>query len=594
MGLATNESHNDIIIDEIAKQLGLSRRDLLARGGFGLAGVVATSLVGCKTSSKASLATTPAQASTAKFLDDIELAERATPLPAPTDPAFGSATISRTIAVSSTIGRWLASKPYVMLQELLDQPSSFTVFKREIGPAIVFRHPHVIECLERTDEFTVEPYAQEMKAGTDGEYDMSKRTDFILGTDDESLYRPDAMLLRKVLSPDDQELLLRPMIAAACSAAVQGQSKKFDVVSTICRRVPVAIVSQYLGVHTYEENQDSFMPGVKGGGAFAIPSDLTGANKFVIKNGEVPDTRRMYEWVRGAFRNIFNNLSQLDPKYAQFRAEGRIATQMLSAYIHMLIKHYESKVYFNVPDLPDTMLVRLLKLQKMVKEGGGAALAAELRISEADLLARLGNDRIRANVFGTVVGGVVNPEEASARMIDSILRLKDGKYAVAGKSSYEDLKNAVNTPTVSSNDVIRRFALEALRLQPQGEVVIRKSQPSVTTIGGVSIPKGTLVFVAHAAAMRDKDVISNPMEFDVNRDEMLSAFEKGSDRPKEMPQSKLYLQHGYGRHKCLGRYASELTLVETLRTVVNLGMNRAGPLLMDADGLYAKQLLINV
>lgn len=41
------------------------------------------------------------------------------------------------------------------------------IFKPVIGPAVVMRHEHVIECLRRTDLFTVDPYAAEMARATD-------------------------------------------------------------------------------------------------------------------------------------------------------------------------------------------------------------------------------------------------------------------------------------------------------------------------------------------------------------------------------------------------------------------------------------------
>ena len=46
-----------------------------------------------------------------------------------------------------------------------------------------------------------------------------------------------------------------------------------------------------------------------------------------------------------------------------------------------------------------------------------------------ELARRLSDSMIRSNVFGTVAGAVVNPQEATARIADSMLRLKDGEYA---------------------------------------------------------------------------------------------------------------------------------------------------------------------
>ena len=67
------------------------------------------------------------------------------------------------------------------------------------------------------------------------------------------------------------------------------------------------------------------------------------------------------------------------------------------------------------------------------------------------------------------------------------------------------------------------------------------------------------------------------------------------DRAREAPQSRTYLQHGFGRHKCLGRYASEVTMRESLRALLRLGpWERRSPLRFDAQGLYAESLRVGV
>jgi cytochrome P450 len=93
--------------------------------------------------------------------------------------------------------------------------------------------------------------------------------------------------------------------------------------------------------------------------------------------------------------------------------------------------------------------------------------------------------------------------------------------------------------------------------------------------------------------MRDPDFVADPLAFDVERDENLAPYLQGQERAREAPQSRLYLQHGYGRHKCLGRYASELTMRESLRAVLRLGdLERRGSLEMDEQGLYAVSLRV--
>jgi hypothetical protein len=74
---------------------------------------------------------------------------------------------------------------------------------------------------------------------------------------------------------------------------------------------------------------------------------------------------------------------------------------------------------------------------------------------------------------------------------------------------------------------------------------------------------------------------------------MPMAYLGQQERAEEAPQSRLFLQHGYGRHKCLGRYASELTMRESLRAMLRLGeLERRSALEMDEQGLYAVSLRV--
>jgi cytochrome P450 len=227
-----------------------------------------------------------------------------------------------------------------------------------------------------------------------------------------------------------------------------------------------------------------------------------------------------------------------------------------------------------------------------------ALLGAELPPGE--LSRRLSDSMIRSNVFGTAVGAVVNPQEATARVTDSILRLKAGEYETLNGSSYAHAAQAARDRAkrrdraAASLDTLRKYALEALRLRPQGEVLLRACVQD-TALGGVPIRKGTPVFVAYAAAMRDPEAVSRPLAFDWTRDERLEPYRADQERAHESAQSLVYLQHGYGRHKCLGRYASEITMRESLRALLRAGpLERRGELEMDAQGLYAVSLRVGI
>lgn len=197
--------------------------------------------------------------------------------------------------------------------------------------------------------------------------------------------------------------------------------------------------------------------------------------------------------------------------------------------------------------------------------------------------------------MGTVVGAVAGQEEATCRMIDSIIRLKEGEYAQCSLSgeqrlaSFDEAKqlalNVLENRDVTKNrQQLLQYALEALRLQPQSEILLRECRKEGATISGSRpIRADTLIFVAHSSAMQDT--------------EFADAFVIGRDE-------KHYLQFGYGRHKCLGQHVSPVILVESLISILALenlrrpepGRNgspfplerRFGRLQLDDNNLYAK------
>jgi len=524
--------------------------------------------------------------------------------------AFATAAKERGVAVAGVMGLWLATKPLAMLQELLDQPkATMPIFSPAVGPVIVMRHEHVIKCLERTDLFTVDRYAAEMARATDDKAKCPAAfSHFMLGTDNDELYRLDGVLLRHAVTPNDKALLTMIARKAAndwLDATRSSGADTVDIVATIARDVPLRIVSEYLGVPGYNKGEPSVLPGLKGGDVMPLSDSLQKVFTFQkISQGIVPTWDHLHDWIQDAFRNIFNNGNPASPDFQGFRDRGIIATEYLSNYVHELIQLYKGKLNAG-EKIPDTMLTRLLRLQADVLANRASALEKDFAdllgqpLPAGELAKRLSDSMIRSNVFGTAVGAVANPQEAMTWITDALLRLKEGKYKARPSSTYDRAVNLANAPdddpkSAEASEELRKYALEALRLQPQGEVVLRVCVKDNTELGNVLIRKGTVVFVAHAAAMRDKTVIKQPLSFDVKRDEHLTAYLGNGDRKKECPQSQIYLQHGYGRHKCLGRYASEITMQESLRAILRLGgITRQSEVIMDAQNNYPVSFKIN-
>ena len=95
-----------------------------------------------------------------------------------------------------------------------------------------------------------------------------------------------------------------------------------------------------------------------------------------------------------------------------------------------------------------------------------------------------------------------------------------------------------------------KYFLEALRLQPQGEVLLRKCARDGSQIaGGRPLAAGTLVFASHGSAMKD---VPEPDAFIL-------------DRPREH-----YLHYGWNRHTCLGQYVSPVIIVESMIALLGL------------------------
>jgi cytochrome P450 len=101
-----------------------------------------------------------------------------------------------------------------------------------------------------------------------------------------------------------------------------------------------------------------------------------------------------------------------------------------------------------------------------------------------------------------------------------------------------------------SRAALYTYFLEALRLQPQGEVLLRKCVRDGSRVADSRpIAAGTLVFVSHGSAMKD---VPEPDTFIL-------------DRPREH-----YLHYGWSRHTCLGQFVSPVIIVESMIALLGL------------------------
>jgi cytochrome P450 len=451
-------------------------------------------------------------------------------------------------AVAAGMGFFLKFKPYPMLEEIRSRAK---LFQPAFGPVLVVEGNAVRELLERDQEFTVEPYGVEMQKVMSPAHNGGFTT-FILSTDDTARYEPDKRLLTSVCTREDAEAITELIhqdcvrrVGTAVAAARAAGSSTIDVVQTVARYVPVTLGHRYLGVPvapvpgTFDLTPEMLT-------YYGAPIDGQATTALTRSDGVIPDEAQMYAWIKAAFQHFFNNV-QKDPVVS---AQGLRACRQLLAYLLREIGIQRQRLQGGHA-VDDTMLTRLLRVQLgmpvpgVVVDGLDPRLVSDLRIAE--------------NVMGTIVGAVAGQEEATCRAIDALLRLKEGQYATAGGSqrygNFDEARQlALNvldgSDVATSRGVLYRYAMEALRLEPQGEVLLRKCVKDGATIAGSRpMTAGTLVFAAHGSAMKD---VPEPGAFVL-------------DRPREH-----WLTYGWNRHTCLGQHVSPVIIVGSMVALLGL------------------------
>lgn len=518
------------------------------------------------------------------------------------------AALKQGLAVGAVVGFFLKYKPYPMLEEIRNRGA---VFQPLFGPVLVADNSLVRDVLSRHDEFTVDPYGAEMRKTMSYKYNGGFDT-FILSTDDDSKFVEDKKLLTTVVTKDDALTIAGAIhnesihrVAAAVHRARKTGTMQIDVVTDLARYVPVYLGHMYLGVPVAEQRgafelSDAMLkyygdkaPGPDG--KTPLPESYTRADGKTVElpdsalgreDGVIPDEKTVYWWIVSAFRNFFNNVE----KDIEVQAHGVRACRELLAYLLREIE-IQRQILENDPGrVADTMLTRLLKMQMGLAplQGIDPSRVSDLRIAE--------------NVMGTIVGAIAGQEEATCRVIDSMIRLKEGDFrpqseftAQNGRrlGSFEEARrlalDIINGKDVNENrKELIKYVYEALRLQPQGEVLLRQCIKEGSTIGNSRpLAAGSLVFAAHGSAMQDVD---QPGSFILGRD------------------AEAYLHYGYQRHKCLGQYVSPVIICEALVAILCLENirrpqpepgqtnfpfeRRFGHFQLDDNNLYARSFVL--
>jgi len=461
-------------------------------------------------------------------------------------------------AIGAAIGFFLKLRPYPMLEEIRRKAK---LFQPPFGPVLVVEGEAVRNVLERDQEFTVEPYGVEMMKVMTPAHNGGFST-FILSTDDNAAYEPDKQLLTTVCNREDADRITDIIhrdcmgrVGAALAEARSNGTSTIDLVQAVARYVPVTLGHRYLGVPVVAE-PGSFDLSPEMLTYYGTPIDGHPETALRKEDGVIPDERQMYLWIKAAFRHFFNNV-QKDP---QVLIEGLRACRLLLAYLLREIDIQRQRVLDGRP-VDDTMLTRLVLFQL----GRSAPTVARPAALDPRLVSDL---RIAENVMGTIVGAIAGQEEATCRVIDSLIRLQNGEYQTSGSGSarygsFDEVAalalNVLRGDRVKeSRRELYKYFLEALRLQPQGEVLLRKcARDGARIADSRPISAGTLVFAAHGSAMKD---VPEPDAFIL-------------DRPREH-----HLQYGWNRHTCLGQHVSPVIIVESMIAVLGLqGLSRPDP-----------------
>ncbi len=537
--------------------------------------------------------------------------------------------------VAKLVATWLAKDPYTMFEQLRLAPDEAIViggtFQPYIGPVIVSRYQHVIDGLKQHDALTVDRYGTEM--GKTMKHPDHELRYFILGTDDRKKYQGDATFLKgKFDITGMQELAPGAVrrsdvrdIKKICEASVEKRIKKMlkngdeiDVVH-LARFVPVDIIREYFGIEiaprsktiSYSEFKNPELGNQMKSQYYKIAGDLFDSKvmigdfsqeKFVLPQGlkeikypatgEVvdweleasspdearktdflmPDEEKFYHMLRYCFQNFFNN----------FAGDKQISLRSLKASFELL-----SLVGYRIDEE--------IAKRKDGSKGDDKTFASRLvALHLGDKSNELFSpQRIRENIFGTIVGAIINQEEQTCRVIDSLVDLGDPSYtAQAGRRSpffngekYMQLLSVFKGNNQSTIDPEAEYANlfgyfnEALRHRPQGEVLLRLAKSDIKL--GAGIKAGQVVFLGQGSAM-----------WDTRHTELRDAIDFRTDRPADV-----YIHHGYGRHRCLGQFLSPMITIEIMRGILRRAsgkITKTVPITFDRDGLYSTAFKVRV
>jgi cytochrome P450 len=251
-----------------------------------------------------------------------------------------------------------------------------------------------------------------------------------------------------------------------------------------------------------------------------VPAHLV--SEYIGVSG--PDEPTLINWARTIFHDVFANLEDDH----EVREKALVSAEEMRLHLDQTLTDKSR----NNSNLRNNIVDRLIS----VHMSGHRILDLKT---------------IRHNLIGLTIGTIDPTSKATAQVINELLN-DSGHLLGAKKAALQE-----------DDALLSKYIVESLRLSPQNPFLVRLCVAPYVLAGGTIretvIQPGTLVYAATSSAMFDMDEVASPDEFRL-------------DRPDYH-----YLHFGHGLHTCLGRYISQVQILEMAKRILRLPDLRRTP-----------------
>jgi cytochrome P450 len=318
---------------------------------------------------------------------------------------------------------------------------------------------------------------------------------------------------------------------------------------------------------------------------------ITGGQPFFLSMDDTPQYRRDTETLRKAVRisdipdRLIPEVERLGEQFVNDAIqEGEGQIEVVELVRSITFELYQA--YLGIPDPPGAVLavwvMRLFEFQ-FADDGNDPALRQEVDIAgpalrshidtlisarktvgegQDDVLGRciamqakdpasFSDVQIRTSLLGMIYGGPPQPPMVVPQALEQLLRCPDA------------LKRAQQAARAGDDELLAGFVFEAMRFDPVAPFLRRVAKQEAVIAAGtpraVTVPKDGTVLLAVSSAMMDERRLSNPTQFDPNRE----------------PEN--YIHFGYDHHQCFGIHMNKALLPLMLKALLKRPNLRRAP-----------------